>query len=55
MSMLFFKTDDAPVIVELLQAINHGIDHRSQIATMLSQQDIEAPELDDWSYHEAMR
>ena len=35
-------------------AVNHAIDHRSQIATLLSQQDIEPPELDGWSYNDAM-
>ncbi len=29
-------TYDALVIIVLIQAINHGIDHRSQIATLLS-------------------
>lgn len=47
-------TYDAPVIVVVIQAINHGIDHRSQIATLLSQQNIEAPGLDSWSYNDAM-
>ena len=47
-------TYDAPVIVVLIQAVNHAIDHRSQISTALSQQDIEPPELDGWSYNDAM-
>jgi len=47
-------TYEAPVIVVLIQAINHGIDHRSQIATLLSQQDIMPPDLDGWSYNDAM-
>ncbi len=47
-------TYEAPVIIVLIQAINHGIDHRSQIATLLSQQDIEPPDLDGWSYNDAM-
>ena len=47
-------TYDAPVIVVLIQAINHAIDHSSQIATLLSQQDIEPPNLDGWSYNDAM-
>ncbi len=47
-------TYDAPVIFVLIQAVNHAIDHRSQIATLLSQQDIEPPELDGWSYNDAM-
>jgi uncharacterized damage-inducible protein DinB len=45
-------TYDAPVIVVLIQAINHGIDHRSQIATLLSQQGIELPALDGWAYND---
>ncbi len=48
-------TYDAPVIVVVIQAINHAIDHRSQIATLLSQQDIEPPDLDSWAYNDAMR
>jgi uncharacterized damage-inducible protein DinB len=47
-------TYDAPAIIILIQAINHGIDHRSQIATLLSQQDIELPALDGWAYNDAM-
>ena len=48
-------TYKAPVIIVLIQAINHGIDHRSQIATLLTLQDIEPPELDGWAYNDAMR
>jgi len=47
-------TYDAAVIIVLIQAINHAIDHRSQISTMLSQQDCEPPDLDGWSYNDAM-
>jgi uncharacterized damage-inducible protein DinB len=47
-------TYDAPVIVVVIQAINHAIDHRSQIATLLSQQDFEPPDLDGWAYNDAM-
>jgi uncharacterized damage-inducible protein DinB len=47
-------TYEAPVIVVLIQALNHAIDHRSQIATLLSQQDVMPPDLDGWSYHDAM-
>lgn len=43
-----------PAIFVLMQAINHGTDHRSQIATMLSQQDVTLPELDGWAYYDAM-
>jgi uncharacterized damage-inducible protein DinB len=45
---------DAPVIIVVILAINHGIDHRSQICTLLSQQDIEPPDLDSWAYNDAM-
>jgi len=45
---------DVPAILVLIQAITHGIDHRSQIATLLSQQDITLPELDGWSYYDAL-
>ncbi len=48
-------TYDATVMVVLIQAINHGIDHRSQIATVLSQQDLELPALDGWAYNDALR
>ncbi|MDH5422606.1 MAG: DinB family protein [Acidimicrobiia bacterium] len=34
----------------LLQAINHGTEHRSQIATILTQLGITAPEMDGWTF-----
>lgn len=46
-------TYDAPAIIVVIQAIDHGIDHRSQIATLLSLQGIEPPELDSWAYNDA--
>ena len=48
-------TYDAPAIIVVIEAINHAIDHRSQIATLLSQQDIEPAELDSWAYNDATR
>lgn len=48
------ETYEAPVMIVLIQAINHTVDHRSQIATLLSQQGIEAPGLDGWLYNDAM-
>jgi len=48
------KHYDVPAILVLIQAIDHGIDHRSQIATLLSQQDITLPELDGWEYFFAL-
>ena len=57
LSQIFYLdggTYEAPAIVVLIQAVNHAIDHRSQIATLLSQQDIEPPNLDGWSYNDVM-
>lgn len=48
-------TYEAQVIIVLLQAVNHGIDHRSQISTMLSLQGIEPPATDAWDYNDALR
>lgn len=48
-------TYDAPVIIVLIQAINHAVDHRSQIATLLSQQGSELPRVDGWGYNDTMR
>jgi len=48
-------TYDASVMIVMIQAINHAIDHRSQIATLLSQQGIELPGLDSWSYNDDAR
>jgi uncharacterized damage-inducible protein DinB len=47
-------TYEAPAIVVLIQAINHAIDHRSQICTVLSQQGIEPPEFDEWAFNDAL-
>jgi uncharacterized damage-inducible protein DinB len=57
LSQIFYLdggTYEAPAIVVVIQAINHAIDHRSQIATLLSQQGIEPPDLDSWAYNDAM-
>lgn len=48
-------TYDVPAIVVLIQVINHGVDHRSHIATVLDAQGIGSPDLDGWSYNDAMR
>jgi uncharacterized damage-inducible protein DinB len=34
----------------LLQAVNHGTEHRSQVATILTQLGVEPPEMDGWTY-----
>lgn len=48
-------TYECTLIINLIQAIDHGIDHRSQISTLLTQQGIEPPDLDGWSYNDATR
>ncbi|HEX2089175.1 MAG TPA: DinB family protein [Actinomycetota bacterium] len=39
-----------PVSLILIQAVNHGTEHRSQISTILSQIGVEPPEMDGWNY-----
>jgi uncharacterized damage-inducible protein DinB len=39
-----------PVSLFLLQAINHGTEHRSQVATVLTDLGIQPPEMDGWTY-----
>jgi uncharacterized damage-inducible protein DinB len=34
----------------LLQAVNHSTEHRSQIATILTQLGIEPPSMDGWTF-----
>ncbi len=46
---------ELPVMVPLMQAINHATDHRSHVATVLSQLGMQPPELDVWAYDEATR
>lgn len=51
--------DDPPgrwtmaVSLFLVQAINHGTEHRSQVATILTQLGIEPPAMDGWNYFES--
>lgn len=40
-------------ILVLIQAITHATDHRSQVATILTQQGITPPEIDGWAYWES--
>ena len=47
-------TYDAAAIIVVIQAIQHAVDHRSQIATLLSQQGIELPALATWGYNDAL-
>lgn len=46
-------TTQIPAFVVLLQAVNHATDHRSHIATILTQLGHQPPELDLWSYDDA--
>lgn len=39
-----------PAPLVLLQAVNHGTEHRAQIATTLTQLGVEPPPMDGWTY-----
>jgi uncharacterized damage-inducible protein DinB len=39
-----------PAALLLVQAVNHGTEHRSQIATILTTLGIQPPEMDGWTY-----
>lgn len=41
-----------PAWVLLAQAITHATEHRTQVSAILTQQGIEPPSLDVWTYHE---
>jgi uncharacterized damage-inducible protein DinB len=41
-------------IIVLMQALTHAVDHRSQIATLLSVQGITPPHDDVWGYNDAL-
>lgn len=51
---IHFPNYDIRGIILLIQALNHAIEHRSQIAMWLSLQDIELPRLDGWGYNNAI-
>ena len=38
-----------PVSLYLLQAVNHGTEHRSQVATILTQLGVDPPRMDGWA------
>jgi uncharacterized damage-inducible protein DinB len=42
-----------PVWLLLVQAVNHATEHRAQVAAILTQQGVEPPNMDGWTYHEA--
>ena len=39
-----------PAALLLLQAVNHGTEHRSQVATILTQLGIDPPAMDGWTF-----
>ena len=41
-----------PIWLLLVQAINHATEHRAQVAVILTQQGLEPPTMDGWTYHE---
>ena len=41
---------ELPVAVIYVQAINHATEHRSQIATILTQQGVEPPDFSGWAW-----
>ena len=41
---------DVPKTILLTQVINHATEHRTQIMAILTQLDIQPPELDGWTY-----
>ncbi len=47
-------TRNVPKALYLTQAINHATEHRAQIMAILTQLGIQPPDLDGWSYFEAL-
>ena len=45
---------EVPKTIILTQAINHATEHRAQIMAILTQLGIQPPDLDGWSYFEAL-
>ncbi len=41
---------ELPVATVYVQAINHATEHRAQIATILTQQDVEPPDFSGWAW-----
>lgn len=44
------QTHQLPVTTVFVQAINHATEHRSQIATILTQQGVEPPDMSGWVF-----
>jgi uncharacterized damage-inducible protein DinB len=45
------RSTTLPAAILYVQAINHATEHRSQIATILSQQGIEPPDFSGWAWN----
>lgn len=45
---------DLPAWLFLVQAVHHGTDHRAHICTVLGARELPTPEIDVWSYEEAL-
>ena len=48
------KLETVDPAIPLIQVIHHGTEHRSQIRTILSTHGIAPPDIDGWTYEEAM-
>jgi uncharacterized damage-inducible protein DinB len=44
---------DFPAYIPLFQAYHHGVEHRTNITTILATYDLPVPNLDLWSYQQA--
>lgn len=47
-------TYECQAVIVAMQVIYHAVDHRSQIATLLTLQGIEPPDLQPWDYNDAL-
>jgi uncharacterized damage-inducible protein DinB len=47
-------TYNADVIIVLMQAVAHGVEHRVEITAMLNQHEIAVLELDVWTYNDVL-
>jgi uncharacterized damage-inducible protein DinB len=47
------STSTAPRGIRIAQALQHGTDHRSQLATALTNLGVQPPENDVWAYGQA--
>lgn len=41
-----------PLLIPLIQAIHHAVEHRTHITTLMGQQGLEPPDLSAWAYGE---